>query len=199
MAIQSFTIGQTLTAAQMTALQANDYNQTITAKTTSATLVVGDVGTHVQMTAATATTISVPAATFAAGDSLFISSQGAGAVTIQPASTAITLNGSGTALSQFGGGTLRFQSSSACTFFKAGGAGANSYGIATGGASSTAITVGGISYTLLTFTADSNLVVSTAGLFDVLMFSGGGAGAGVGAGSDGIGVGCGAAVNYVLV
>ena len=117
MAIQSFSSGQTLTAAQMNALQANDYNQTVSAKTTSYTLVAGDLGTHVQMTAATATTISVPAATFAAGDSLFISSQGAGACTIQAASTAITVSGSSLALAQFGGGTLRFQSASAATFF----------------------------------------------------------------------------------
>ena len=43
-----------------------------------------------------------------------------------------------------------------------------SYGVATGGAS-TAITVAGTAYTLLTFTSDSNLVVTTAGLFDVLL------------------------------
>ena len=49
------------------------------------------------------------------------------------------------------------------------------YGVATGGAS-TAITVAGTAYTLLTFTTDANLVVSTAGLFDVLMFGGGGGG-----------------------
>jgi hypothetical protein len=49
------------------------------------------------------------------------------------------------------------------------------YGVATGGTSSS-ITVGGVNYTLLSFTSDSNLVVSSAGLFDVLMFGGGGAG-----------------------
>ena len=58
------------------------------------------------------------------------------------------------------------------------------YGVATGGTSSS-ITVSSQNYTLLTFTSDSNLVVSTAGLFDVLMF-GGGAGGG---GSNGSGVG----------
>ena len=117
MAIQTFSSGQTLTAAQMNSLQANDYNQTVSAKTTSYTLVAGDVGTHVQMTASTATTISVPAATFAAGDSLFISSQGAGACTIQAASTAITVTGLDKVLEQYQGGTLRFQSASAATFF----------------------------------------------------------------------------------
>ena len=73
MAIQSFSSGQVLTAAQMNDLQKNDYNQTVSTKTAPYTLVAGDLGTHVQMSASTATTISVPAATFAAGDSLFIS------------------------------------------------------------------------------------------------------------------------------
>ena len=48
------------------------------------------------------------------------------------------------------------------------------YGSATGGASSTAITVSGTSYTMLTFTSDSNLVVSRGGLFDCLLVGGGG-------------------------
>lgn len=51
------------------------------------------------------------------------------------------------------------------------------YGVATGGTSSS-ITVGGIAYTLLTFTSDSNLVVSSSGLFDVLLVGGGNAGYG---------------------
>ena len=49
------------------------------------------------------------------------------------------------------------------------------YGVATGGAS-TAITVAGTAYTLLTFNSDSSLVVTTAGLFDVLLVGGGAAG-----------------------
>jgi hypothetical protein len=52
---------------------------------------------------------------------------------------------------------------------------ATGYGVATGGTSSS-ITVSGQNYTLLSFTSDSNLVVSTAGLFDVLLIGGGGAG-----------------------
>ncbi len=52
------------------------------------------------------------------------------------------------------------------------------YGVATGGTSSS-ITVSSQNYTLLTFTSDDNLVVSTAGLFDVLLV-GGGASAGRG-------------------
>jgi hypothetical protein len=50
------------------------------------------------------------------------------------------------------------------------------YGVATGG-SATSITVSSQAYTLLSFTSDANLVVSTAGLFDVLVV-GSGAGGG---------------------
>jgi hypothetical protein len=50
------------------------------------------------------------------------------------------------------------------------------YGEATGGASTATISVGGENFRLLTFTSDDNLVVSTAGLFDVLLIGGGGAG-----------------------
>jgi len=60
------------------------------------------------------------------------------------------------------------------------------YGVATGGTSSS-ITVSSQAYTLLTFTSDDNLVVSTAGLFDVLMFGGGGAGGRSGGGGGGAG------------
>ena len=54
------------------------------------------------------------------------------------------------------------------------------YGVATGGTSST-IVIGGSNYTMLAFTSDSNLVVSTTGLFDVYMVgAGGGGGSGSG-------------------
>ena len=64
---------------------------------------------------------------------------------------------------------------------------ATGYGVATGGTSSSITDT--VAYTLLTFTSDANLVVSTAGLFDVLMFGGGGAGGrstGGGGGAGGI-------------
>jgi len=51
------------------------------------------------------------------------------------------------------------------------------YGVATGGTSSS-INVGGQDYTLLTFTSDSNLVVSQSGVFDFLLIGGGGGGGG---------------------
>jgi len=55
------------------------------------------------------------------------------------------------------------------------------YGVATGG-TSYSVTVNSIVYTLLSFTSDSNLVVSSSGLFDILLIGGGG-GAGGGDGS----------------
>jgi len=51
------------------------------------------------------------------------------------------------------------------------------YGVATGGSSSS-ITVGTQAYTLLTFTSDSTLTVTKAGLFDILLIGGGGGGGG---------------------
>ena len=70
-----------------------------------------------------------------------------------------------------------------------------SYGVATGG-SSASRTIGGENYTVLTFSSDDNLVVSDAGLFDVLLVGGGGGGGG---GSDpqvGGGGGAGALVGF---
>jgi hypothetical protein len=59
MALTTFTLGQVLTAAQLNAVQANDYNQTVSTKTASYTLVAADKGTRVVMNAAGATTITV--------------------------------------------------------------------------------------------------------------------------------------------
>jgi hypothetical protein len=46
MALTTFTAGQVLTAAQLNAVQANDYNQTVSTKTASYTLVAADKGTR---------------------------------------------------------------------------------------------------------------------------------------------------------
>ena len=64
---------------------------------------------------------------------------------------------------------------------------ATGYGVATGGTSSSITDT--VAYTLLTFTSDGNPVVSTAGLFDVLMFGGGGAGGRDASGGGGGGAG----------
>jgi hypothetical protein len=62
------------------------------------------------------------------------------------------------------------------------------YGAATGGTSSS-ITVSSVNYTLLTFTSDSTLTVTKAGLFDVLLFGGAGGGGYWGTGGGGGGSG----------
>jgi hypothetical protein len=110
MTIQDFTAGQVLTAAQMDALQANDYNQTVSNKTASYTLVAADKGTRVVMSNAGATTITVNDSLFAAGDTLFIQNIGAGTCTIT-AGTATVTTASSLALAQCG--TLYFTSASA--------------------------------------------------------------------------------------
>jgi len=169
MAKQTFTSGQVLTAAQVNALQANDYNQTVSNKTANYTLVAADKGTRIVMNNAGATTITVNTGLFDAGDTLFIQNIGAGTCTITAGTATVTTAGS-LALAQWGGGTLYFTSASAAIFFSGGGIG---YGVATGGTSSS-ITVSSEAYTLLTFTSDTNLVVSKGGLFDVLAIGGGG-------------------------
>jgi hypothetical protein len=70
MALTTFTAAQVLTAAQLNAVQANDYNQTVSTKTASYTLVAADKGTRVVMNAAGATTITVNDSLFSAGDTL---------------------------------------------------------------------------------------------------------------------------------
>lgn len=116
MAIQTFTALQVLTAAQMNALQANDYNQTVSAKTASYTLVAADKGTRITMNSATATTITVNTGLFAAGDTLQIGPNlGAGTVTVTAGTATVGTSGS-LAISTNGGGTLYFTSASAATF-----------------------------------------------------------------------------------
>lgn len=68
------------------------------------------------------------------------------------------------------------------------------YGVATGGTSSS-ITVSGTNYTLLTFTSSGTLTVSKEGLFDVLIFAGGG---GVGTSRAEQGAGGGGGGGYLL-
>ena len=161
MAIQSFTVGQILTASQMSALQGNDYNQTVSTKTANYVLVAADKGTRVAMNAAGATTITVNTSLFSAGDTVWIQNIGAGTCTIT-AGTATVSTASSLALAQYGGGTLYFTSAGVATFFS-GGAATAAFGVATGGTSSS-ITLYKDTYTLLTFTSDSNLTVTTAGM-----------------------------------
>ncbi len=121
MAKQTFTTGQVLSAAQVNALQANDYNTTVSTKTASYVLVAGDVGTTIVQNVATANTVTVNNSLFAAGDTLRIQNIGAGIATIT-AGTATVNTANSLALPQWGSGILYFTSASAAIFFPSAGA-----------------------------------------------------------------------------
>ena len=186
MAIQTFVADTILTAAQMNALQANDYNQTVSTKTASYTLVAADVGTRVVMNSASATTITVNTSLFSAGDTLFLQNIGSGTATVLAGTATVSTTGS-LALAQYGGGTLYFTSAGVSIFFLAGAS--TGYGTATGGTTSGSITVSGQAYTLETFTASGTLTVTKAGLFDVLAAAGGAGGSNYSPGGGGGGSG----------
>ena len=117
MAKQTFTIGQVLTAAQMTSLQQTAMGGgSTTAKTASYTLVAADAGTVVQMNSASATTITVNTALFSAGDTVQIQNIGAGVCTVTAGTATVSTAGS-LALSQYEGGQLYFNTTSAALFF----------------------------------------------------------------------------------
>ena len=164
-----FVAGQVLTAAQLNDIQ----NLPISDKTASYTLIAGDETKRTMMNNASATTITVNNSIFTVGDVIQVANKGAGTCTIT-AGAGVTINTSGSlALAQYGGGYLLALSASTFTFFNLGGG--VSYGTATGGTSSS-ITVSGQNYTLLTFTSDSTLTVTKAGLFDYYIVAGGGSG-----------------------
>ena len=114
---QTFTVGQVLTAAEMTSLQQTAMGGgSTTAKTASYVLVAADAGTVVQMNAAGATTITVNTALFAAGDTVQIQNVGAGVCTVTAGTATVSTAGS-LALSQYEGGQLYFNTTSAALFF----------------------------------------------------------------------------------
>lgn len=121
MAKQTFTTGQVLTSAQMTALQLNDYNQTVSAKVATYVLVAADAGTRVTMSNAGATTITVNTSLFTAGDTLEITNIGAGACTIT-AGTATVSTASSLVLAQYDSGRLYFTSTGVAIWEKYAGA-----------------------------------------------------------------------------
>jgi hypothetical protein len=125
MAKQTFTTGQVLTAAQMTSLQQTAMlGGAASAKTASYTLVAADAGSAISMSNASATTITVNTALFAAGDTVQITNLGAGVCTIT-AGTATVNTSASLALAQYESGTLNFTSTSNAIFIKgAGGAAA---------------------------------------------------------------------------
>jgi len=112
---QTFVSAQVLTAAQMTTLQANDYNQTVSTKTASYTLIASDAGTKVVMNSASATTITVNTSLFTAGDNLTILNIGAGVCTVTAGTATVSTTGT-LALVQNAGGTLYFTSAGVSVF-----------------------------------------------------------------------------------
>lgn len=169
MAKQTYTTGQVLTAAQMTALQANDYNWTVSSKTASYVLVAADAGTRITMSNAGATTITVNTALFTAGDTLTITNIGAGACTITAGTATVSTAGS-LVLNQYDSGTLYFSTTSAAIWN-----GANP-GDITGVTAGTGISGGGTSGTVTVtnsmateITAAGDIIVGTgSGTFDNL-------------------------------
>jgi hypothetical protein len=119
MAKQTFSIGQVLEAADMNALQQNDYNWTVDTKTDNYTLVAGDAGKRIVMNAATAKTITVDDSVFTAGDTVWIHNIGAGTCTVTAGTATVNTAGS-LALAQWEGGSLYFTSASSAIFFRGG-------------------------------------------------------------------------------
>ena len=117
MAKQTFTTGQVLTAAQVNALQGNDYNQTVSTKTASYILVAADKGTRIVMNSTSATTITVNTGLFDAGDTLYIHNTNSGVCTITAGTATVATSGS-LVLAQNQGGVLYFTSASASIFFQ---------------------------------------------------------------------------------
>lgn len=117
MAKQTFSVGQVLTAAQMTSLQQTAMlGGSATAKTASYTLVAADAGTVVSVNSTSATTITVNTGLFSAGDTVTIQNWGSGAVTITAGTATVNTAGS-LIVPQYDGGVLYFTSASAAIYF----------------------------------------------------------------------------------
>jgi len=118
MAKQTFTTGQVLTADQMTTLQTNDFNQTVSQKTASYVLVAADKGTRIEINSASATTVTVNNSLFTAGDTVIIQNIGAGISTVTAGTATVSkATNASLALAQYQGGNLYFISASAAVFF----------------------------------------------------------------------------------
>jgi hypothetical protein len=117
MAKQSFSVGQVLTAAQMTSLQQTAMlGGSTTAKTTSYTLVAADAGTVVSVNSTSSTTITINTALFSAGDVVTIQNWGTGSVTITAGTATVNTAGS-LIVPQYDGGVLYFTSTSTAIYF----------------------------------------------------------------------------------
>jgi len=117
MAKQTFTVGQVLTAAQLTSLQQTSMGGgAASAKTASYTLVAADAGTTISMTSTSATTITVNTGLFAAGDTVFIQNLGSGNCTVTAGTATVSTAGS-TILPTNDAGILYFVSTGVAIFY----------------------------------------------------------------------------------
>jgi len=117
MAKQTFTVGQVLTAAQLTSLQQTAMGGgAASAKTASYTLVAADAGTTISMTSTSATTITVNTGLFAAGDTVFIQNLGSGNCTVTAGTATVSTAGS-TILPTNDAGILYFVSTGVAIFY----------------------------------------------------------------------------------
>jgi hypothetical protein len=116
-ALQTFTAGQVLTAAQVNALQTNDFNQTVTTKTANYTFVVGDRGTRV-VGNGTSITFTVDNTIFSAGDTIKLHNINSTALTIA-AGAGVTINAAaGLTMVQYQEATLFATSASSFILFE---------------------------------------------------------------------------------
>jgi len=141
MAKQTYTVGQTLTAAQMTQLQADVYSPTVSVKTSSYVLVAADAGTRIEMNVASANTVTVNTSLFTAGDTLIVSNKGAGQTTITAGTATVSSAGLLT-VDQYANGTLYFVSAGVAIWTGSIGAGGDITAITAGTGISVASSTG---------------------------------------------------------
>ena len=98
MTIQQFSAGQTLTAAQMNALQESDFNYTVNTQSgTSYTLLASDLGKMIKFTNSGSVTLTVPtdaSVSFNVGDRIVLMLDSTGTLTVVSAS-GVTVNSEG--------------------------------------------------------------------------------------------------------
>jgi len=169
MALTTFTSGQVLTAAQMNAVQANDYNQTVSTKTASYTLVAADKGTRVVMNSASATTITVNTSLFSAGDTLFLQNISTGVCTVTAGTATVATAGS-LAIPQNGSGILYFTSAGVSIYYPSAGASKIAQVVSATSATATTTTstsyvTSGLSASITPSLASSKVLISVSGVF----------------------------------
>jgi hypothetical protein len=116
-ALQTFTAGQVLTAAQVNALQTNDFNQTVDTKVANYTLVAGDAGKRI-VGNGTSITFTVNNTVFNAGDTIKLHNINSTALTVA-AGAGVTINAAaGLTMVQYQEATLFATSASSFILFE---------------------------------------------------------------------------------